>query len=81
MDRVWTIVKVSGDSYLRYIATDKVDRVLGVLFEDLKQNHEVVQVAGTVVSNKKSASGVVLQFLCDHPDWQQPYENVICSGP
>ena len=79
VDKVWNIVKVSGGSYLRYIATDKVDQVI----VDLKEKHEFVQVVGTLASNKKSPSGVVLQFLSDHSEWQPPYENVcaICFGP
>jgi hypothetical protein len=79
VDRVWTIVKVSGEAYLQYIATDKVDQVM----KDLEQNHQSVQVVGTMASNKRAPSGVVLQFLCDHPEHQPPYENVcaICSGP
>lgn len=79
VDKVWTIVKVSGGSYLRYIATDKVDQLMG----DLQQSPQLVQVVGTLTSNKKSASGVVLQFLSDYPEWQLPYENacVICFGP
>ena len=75
-DKVWTIVKAEGGGYLRYIATDKVGQVM----KDLPQKHEFVQIVGTLASNKKSPSGVVLQFLCDHPEWQQPYESAICFG-
>jgi hypothetical protein len=79
VDRVWTIVKVSGEAYLLYIATDKIDQVM----KDIEQKYQLVQIVGTLTSNKRSASGVVLQFLCDHPECELPYENVcaICSGP
>lgn len=79
VDRMWTIVKVSGEAYLRYIATDKIDQVM----KDLEQKYQLVQIVGTLTSNKRSASGVVLQFLCDHPECEPPYENLcaICSGP
>ena len=79
VDKVWTVVKVSGSSYLQYIATDNELKAI----EELAKKHEFVYIVGTLTSNKRSPSGVVLQFLSDHPEYQQPYENTcaICSGP